>query len=266
MRNRTAPAAALLCLLLAAAPALAATVTLVELTDFRRVRPQPTEAEKMGFMIGDRPGLKLVLEIKGEDVEKAGAYGMLKIESASDDAGGELKFDEHGIGMNEFHEEFVKIDRGMMYMGEENPPKDAIRIELPFESPPRAAKAISIRATLQLKKIETMEVVVPAALGEVKHEELEKRGLTFAVTKPDMEGFAYQAGGKLAALHDVRMVDADGKEIESQGSSSYGDGETVSREVWLASAPPADAKLKLLLVIKEEDAPVAIELKDLALP
>jgi hypothetical protein len=154
-----------------------------------------------------------------------------------------------------------------MFLGEDNPPKDVIRVELPLESPARAAATISLRGKLQLKKVETVDVVVPTTPGDVKHEQLEKAGLKLKIVKSEEDnGFAYEVSGKLDALNEAQIVDAQGKPIETRGSSSFGSDESLHREIYLEKPAPADAKLKLALVTKAENVPVTFELKDLKLP
>ena len=101
----------------------------------------------------------------------------------------------------------------------------------------------------------------------VTHEQLEKLGVKLKIIKPE-EGndFIYEVTGKLDALHDAELVDAQGKAIESNGRSSMSDGETLRREISLEKPTPADAKLKLSLVVKAENLAVPFDLKDLKLP
>jgi hypothetical protein len=207
------------------------------------------------------------LEVQGEDVARASHYGMLEIQAAADDKGGPLKLNEDALGFHDPRKEFVEIDRDQMFFGEDNPPKDIIRIEIPLESPARSASAVSVRGKLQLKKVETVDVLVPATPGEVKHEQLEKLGVKVTIIKPEPDGgFVYEAAGKLDALHQAQVVDAQGKPLETGGSSSFSDGETLHREISLEKPLPPDAKLKLSLVVKAENVPVTFELKDLKLP
>ncbi len=264
---------ALLCnALLSAAPPPGAvadgpTVTALEIVEVRRalLKPQAgAERQHFGF---DRPGLKLVLEVQGPDVAQASHYGMLELDAAADDKGGKLKLNEDALGFDDIRKEFVEIDRGHMFMGEENPPQDLIRVELPFQPPARAASTISLRGKLQLKRVQTVDVLVPVTPGEVKNEQLEKLGVKFKIVKPEDErGFAYEVSGKLDALHEVSIIDAQGKALKTTGRSSFGSDEEQQCEITLEQAVPADGKAKLSLVVKSENVPVAIDLKDLKLP
>jgi hypothetical protein len=99
------------------------------------------------------------------------------------------------------------------------------------------------------------------------HEQLEKLGVKVNIIKPEPDGgFIYEVAGKLDALHQAQVVDAQGKPLETGGSSSFSDGESLHREISLEKPLPADAKLKLSLIVKAENVPVAFELKDLKLP
>jgi len=243
------------------------TVTAVEIVELRQARLKPKADSAGPRFSSERPGMKLVVEVQGEDVARASHYGMLEIQAATDDKGGPLKLNEDALGFHDVCKEFVAIDREQMFFGEDHPPKDVIRIEIPLESPARSASAVSVRGKLQLKKVETVDVLVPATPGEVKHEQLEKLGVKVNIIKPEPDGgFVYEASGKLDALHQAQVVDAQGKPLETGGSSSFSDGETLHREISLEKPLPADAKLKLTLVVKAENVPVAFELKDLKLP
>jgi hypothetical protein len=248
-------------------PAAGPTVTALEIVDLRRASlksPKAAEAQRFSF---DRPGLKLVVEVQGEDVARASHFGMFELEAAVDNTGDKLKLSEDALGFHDFRKEFVAIDRSQMFIGEDNPPKDVIRIELPLESPARAAATISLRGKLQLKKVETVDVLIPATPGDVKHEQLEKAGLKLKIVKSeDPESFAYEVSGKLDLLNEAQIVDAQGKPIETRGSSSYGSDESLHRDIYLEKPVPADAKLKLALVTKAENVPVTFELKDVKLP
>lgn len=248
-------------------PATGPTVTALEIVDLRRAHLKPqkeSEAQRFSF---DRPGLKLTIEVQGEDVARASHFGMFELEAALDNAGDKLKLSEDALGFHDFRKEFVAIDRGQMFIGEDNPPKDVIRIELPLESPARAAATIALRGKLQLKKVDTVDVLVPATPGDVQHAQLEKAGVKLKIVKSDDDnGFAYEVSGKLDALNEAQVVDARGKPIETRGSSSFGGGDSLHRELYLEKPAPADAKLKLSLVTKAENVPVTFELKDVKLP
>jgi hypothetical protein len=243
------------------------TVTALEILEVRHGWLKP-KADPSGPRFGsDRPGLKLIVEVQGADVARASHYGMLEIEAAADDKGAPLKLNEDALGFHDPRKELVEIDREQMFFGEDKPPKDVIHVELPFEPPTRAASAISVRGKLQLKKVETVDVVVPATPGDVKHEQLEKLGVKLKIVKPEeATGFVYEVSGKLDAVNEAQVVDAQGKPLETSGSSYFSDGETLHREISLAKPAPPDAKLKLALVVKAENVPVTFELKDLKLP
>ncbi|MEW6252502.1 MAG: hypothetical protein AB1716_17840 [Planctomycetota bacterium] len=242
-------------------------VTVLEIFDVRHARLKE-QAESAGprFM-SDRPGLRLVLEIQGEAVARASHYGMLEVAAATTDKGGKLKLNDEALGFHDPREEFVEIDRQQMFFGDDDAPKDLIRIELPFVPPPRAAATLSVRGKVQLKQVTTVDVTVPAKPGAVKDAQLEKLGVKIKIVKSDDEnGFAYEVSGKLDALHSAQVLDAQGEPLETSGSSSMSDGETAHREIMLQKALPDDAKLKLALVVKAENVPVSFDLKDLKLP
>jgi hypothetical protein len=243
------------------------TVTAVEIVEVRQARLKAKADSTGPRFSSERPGMKLVVEVQGEDVARASHYGMLEIQAATDDKGGPLKLNEDALGFHDMRKEFVAIDREQMFFGKDKPPKDVIRIEFPFEPPARAASAVSVRGKLQLKKVETVDVLVPTTVGDVRHEQLEKLGVKFKIVKSEeASGFSYEVSGKLEALDEAQLVDAQGKPVETSGSSSYSDGESLHREISLEKPAPADAKLKLSLVVKSENVPVTFDLKDLKLP
>ncbi len=243
------------------------TVTALEIVEVRRGSLKPkAEAPQSGFS-SERPGLKLVLEVQGEDVAHASHFGMLELANAADDKGGQLKLNEDAFGFHDMRTEFVEIDRDRMFFGEDKPPKDLIRVELPFESPARAASAIAVRGKLQLKRVETVDVLVPTTIGDVKNEQLDKLGVKVKIVKPDdNDTFSYEVTGKLDALNAAQLVTAAGEPLETGGGMSMSDGEKLSRDISLNKPLPADTKLKLSLVTKAENVPVTFELKDLKLP
>jgi hypothetical protein len=248
-------------------PTAGPTVTALQIVDVRRGWLKPKAEERESSYSPERTGMKLVLEVQGEDVAHASHFGMLELADATDDKGGRLKLNEDALGFHDMRTEFVEIDRNMMFLGEDKPPKDLIRVELPFESPARAASAISVRGKLQLKRVETVDVLVPTTVGDVKNDQLDKLGVKVKIVKPeDNETFSYEVTGKLDVLNEAQLVNAQGKALETSGSSSMSDGETLRRDISLAKPLGADAKLKLSLVTKAEDVPVTFELKDLKLP
>lgn len=248
-------------------PVSGPTVTAAEIIDVRRVRLKPqSPAEEPRFSL-DRPSMKLTIEIQGPEVSRASHFGMLELESAADNKGNKLKLDESSLGFNDFRKEFVAFDRNHMFFGQENPPKDLVRIELTFEPAVREASSISVRGKFQLKHVETIDILVAAAVGDIKHEQLDKLGLKLKIIKPSRPNdISYEASGKLAALHDVQLIDADGQPVENNGVASMSDSLTLQRDIYLSNPPPPGAKLKVSLVTKAEDAPVAFDLKDLKLP
>jgi len=242
-------------------------VSAVEIIEVRRARLKPPEPSAGSTFSFDETGLKLVVEVKGADVAGASHFGMLELAEATADQGGKLKLNERAFGFHDARSEFVPIDRERMYFGQEHPPQDCILVEIPFELPVRTAATFSVRGKLQLKKVETVDLLVPTTEGEVKNEQLKKLGLTFKVVKSEQpNSIAFEVKGELEALHAVDVVDAQGKPLDTSGSSSMGDEETSYRDISLENPVPADAKLKLSLVVKSEDVPVAFELKDLKLP
>jgi hypothetical protein len=264
---------AFLCNLLFGAMTLAepagsgSTVTAFEIVETRQVRLKPQTGRQMRRFGAEQPGMKLVVDVQGADVARASHFGMLEVEAASDDKGGQLKLDEEAIGFHDYHKEFVPIDRERMFFGEEKPPKDLIRVEIPLTPPARSAATVSVRGKLQLKRVETTDLLVAATPGDVKDEQLAKLGLKLKIVKSEEgNGFAYEVSGKLDALNDAKLVDAQGKPLETQGSSSFGDDESQHHEIGLEKPLPAGAKLKLALVVKATNVPVAFDLKDLKLP
>lgn len=241
-------------------------VTAVEIVDLRRADLKPKSDDQPRFSF-DRPGLKVVIEIQGEDVAKASHYGMLTFESATDNTGAKLKLNEDAFSFRDARTEFITIDRSQMFMGEKDAPKDVIRVDLPFESPARAAAAISLRGKLEVKKIATVELQVATTPGPVESAELKAAGAKLEIVKSDDDKvFAYKLTGKLDAVFEAIVTDAQGKPIETNGSSSSGGRESSTREIYLESPLPADAKLRIAVVTKSEVAAVKIELKDIKLP
>ena len=247
-------------------PTAGPTVTALQIVDIRRGWLKPRDEDAEPSFTAERPGMKLVLEVQGDDVARASHYGMLELAGATDDKGGQLKLNEDALGFHDMRKEFVEIDRDQMFFGDDKAPKDLIRIELPFESPARGAATISVRGKLQLKKVETVDILVPATLGDVKNDQLEKLGVKVKIVKPDDDDtFSYEATGKLDTIHEAVLVSGD-QPVETSGSSWMKTGEELHRDISLVKPLGADVKLKLSLVVKAENVPVTFELKDLKLP
>lgn len=249
-------------------PATAANVTVHEIADFRRVRPnEKPNPNGLRVVSGERPGLKLVIDLHGPDAISASHYGMFELESAADDKGAKLKLADDALTFNDLRKEMLEVDRERMFVFDENPPKDAIRIELPFENPNRGAAAISIRGRLQLKRVATLAVLVPAKVGAVVNDQLEKAGVKIKIKKPGQpNGFSYEISGKTDMLNAAQLVDAAGKPIETNGSATSESGSKIEREVYLENPVPSGTQLKLDLVTKAETIPLTIDLKDIKLP
>lgn len=246
----------------------AAKVTIHEVTDFRRVRPneKPSPNERI-VVSGERPGLKLVIDLQGSDAAAASHFGMFELESAADDKGGKLKLAEDALTFHDLRKEMIEVDRDQMFMFDHNPPKDAIRIELPFENPARGAAAVSVKGKLQLKRVATEEVLVPTKIGDVTNEKIEKAGLKIKIKKASTAGsFAFMIAGKTDMLNAATIVDAAGKPIETNGSSTSEMSSSIEKEIYISQPLPADAQLKLDLVTKAETVAVPIDLKDVKLP
>lgn len=242
-------------------------IVLHEVNDLRRVRPNEKPDPDRMVMNNDKPGLKVVFDLVGPDAGAASHFGMVEIESATDDKGGKLKRDEEAFGFHDMFKEMVEVDRDQMFMFDHNAPKDAVRVELQFQNPPRSAATVSVKAKMRLRKVATATVRVPAKPGEVKDEKLAKAGIKLTIKKADEEGsFEFEASGALDMLHGAMLVTAGGEPIETNGGSTMSSGDEVQRNWSLREKLPADAQLKLDLVTTSEMLAVPVELKDVKLP
>lgn len=239
-----------------------------------RSRTLAADPKKKSIMF-DGSFLHLQLRFEGKDVEKATRVGNLKLTTAKDNKGNDLKARSGMISMKSL----TRIRRSRGFSSDEPPPADRHEVTLTFGAPPRTAEKIDeVKAELTFRVAETETVSLPLEKltslqgKEIDSPVLKKMGLTVTVENARVTGGANIrlkiAGEKRDAVFETRILDAKGKRLDS-GSFTHDLLKTVSSSTSAFARNQADfkgAKFELVLESQYKDVPVKIELEDVPLP
>lgn len=231
-------------------------------------------ADLKGFGDLDLSELKVTVHLLGHLAAKASRYGMLNIETARDDRGGDL-IREVGLGGDGDFQTIGEWERQDVENG--------FALELVLKAAPRSAKKIATLSgsvqlvvggqekTVLVKDVETLvgravaDPVLKAAGIDMKIvESSAARGL-FGLG-PDEKAICCTLTGNTHLVLEVLLADSTGKESPSdRGWSRSGAGPKV-HHIRPAGRMPAKAALKLKVLTGARLAPVALKLRDIPLP
>jgi hypothetical protein len=251
----------------------------VSISESRQLKLKTEEKKDAGFSFStNEPELTLQIELVGPAAGAATHWGKLKIKTARVDHGDALEL--RPAGYHDPSEDFVQIDRNMMFFGQDTPSADQLLLDLKFNCPPRAATKLSLlegQLALRVGKRKTVLVDgLRAKEGQaVEDQILKAAGVSLRLTKPASEGFmapdeptksiTFKLAGVLDAVLEVDVVDAGGKSIKAGHMSSGSDTE-MSYVVQSEDTLPADAKLKLTVITDRRDVEVPFRLENIPLP
>jgi hypothetical protein len=217
-------------------------------------------------------GLTVTLILTGKGVEKATHWGHLKIAAAKDDRGTDIAPDPtepQSIPPNDF----VPIDRSMMFFFEEKKPKDRLVLDVRLKSPPRTSEALArMEGSLRLAEGKTRDVLTgPLAdlVGKaVADPTLKSAGISVDVVKAsDTPPIVLELAVKdpRKALLEVDAVDAAGKKLTS-GQSFMDMDEKKQVQLMGDKGLPPGARLKLTVLIERKETTVPFKVEKVALP
>ncbi len=226
------------------------------------------------FFSGGRKyrALFATLELRGKAAAEATAYGFVQVKSAKDDQGKVLKSvvrhlsDDPGKG-------FVETDSGA---------NEPLKIHFMLDPPlPTATHLAQLKGSLKLMtggqrhEILVQDVLRKSRTGAtVRDLELKQAGMRVKLRTPTKDevmddptkAIAVEIRGPTDTLHEVALVDADGKKHNTaQGRGSFGNRTTITLETFEQKLPP-DISLRLILVAGQKPLTVPFKFADVALP
>lgn len=157
---------------------------------------------------------------------------------------------------------------------EENPAGPGLWIAL--ASPAREAESVTVSGTVELwapDRDPGAEVTLPKGLARpgkpLAAKGLRDAGVALALAPRDADSDVVALTGRaadVARVRSVRVLDADGGEVASNGVQRSSDGEKATLELLLSAPPAPDATLVVGLLTKKSVVSVPFELKDVPLP
>ena len=214
--------------------------------------------------------LTLEVLLVGKATETVGQWGDVKLETAVDDQGNPLTVRKIAFGSDPY----ADIDRDSMWFFADEPPKDQIRLKIPFDHSKRGATTIArLKGTMTLVDVET-----------ARHEldELETHvgdAIFIDVLKPlnasvRLTKFSPGESHELIEL-EVRdpddvvssfdFVDAAG-EVISTNSSWFGFGDQKTWNLGGSESLPPGANLRVSIVTGTRKIVVPFDFSDIGLP
>lgn len=218
------------------------------------------------------------IELTGVSAQSATAYGMLRVDSATDDRGNELKLiaprETTGL-QGDPSKQFLPVNYPNFLSGRPNPPDNRVRIHLMLESPLPAAKQL---ATLEgsVQVAQHKEIILRGNLNKpgtkLADPALEEAGLFVQIGRdvkvanvdPSMI-VVVQATGATAKLLVIRLADDSGQSLSSGVGRSQSGGTTTYTLLAQQELPPG-VSLKVSLVDEETLVEVPFKFENVALP
>ncbi|MFW6114151.1 MAG: WD40 repeat domain-containing protein [bacterium] len=232
----------------------------------------------------DQESLYATLHLTGQAAADTTHYGFLKLTKCQRNNGESLKQLESSFSMNDPSEQFVEIDRDMMFAGEFNAPKNQLRLHVVLEKPPAGAsqlKAIEgyldLLASNEQKQI-TLKKVSGKAGQKLANPVLQEAGLEIRVLKPTNErtrlfsenpeqSLSLEIDGQRTALLDFQLQDQNGKTIETQTAWSEGSSdEPAYYSLQAEQKLPATTALQLTAAVDQKRLRVPFRFENVSLP
>jgi len=242
----------------------------VDVTPFRL--EETRTAALVEDKIGRTPaGLKLILSLKGPDVDSAVRYGNLHIDQAVDDLGSNLIPPKDAFNRsNKFRDYNNAFFRKSDLDRKETPPDPQVEIDLGL--PKRAATKITrLRGWFELAQqgtIKTVEAADIAAPGTKKLAIPADAGVsvTTTVTPDDKNSIGLAITGDENAVDSIEVLDGSGKKVSTGMSSWSIGGGPAHKSLDLSSPLDGTMKLVVKLAVDRKITKVPFDLKDISLP
>lgn len=232
-------------------------------------------------------GLAIEMELTGEPVRWATAYGNVRIKTAKDEHGRPLKLLDGWFlnteGLEELTVElsagrdvkigpvsiFVSVNREAMHPDENPAPADRMKVELKLEIPPPSATKLAIvEGTLQLRTrpaellIDCIEqkMARPLDIGS-----LNAAGLKVLIIERTETSITWVFTGDENQLMEAGLLDAEGKKISYLFTRISAGGKTTC--TLQAKKPlPDDVRLRLAVRCVPETVEVPFKFEQVKLP
>ena len=243
-------------------------------------RTKPLEKENVFF--GPQSNLYLQGKLSGQAVKDAVKYGNLKMTEAVDDQKTDLILKKDP---NTFSTTDQPDYNPIRDFERDQKTKDDLRFSINLKAPPRTAKKVSIKGSIDLLSgtPTTLEVEKAKSLEgtELKSPELEALKLKATFVKPGKNFFGkpdqvlmikFDGDERPIMEQETFLVDGKGKKLHEAFGVSWEfrqpDTKEKSRTLWIScNGPiPADAKLQLKFLKAPKVTTVPFEFKDIELP
>ncbi len=231
----------------------------------------------------DQEPLFATIELAGTAAAQATHFGFLDVSTAKADGDETLEQIESSFSMNNPVEQFVEVDRQMMFAGQFDRPDDELRIQLMLQRPPSAAKRLQVlEGSLQLmtggeRKQVTVEGIAEKVGEALSDPVLEEAGLEVQVTDPadaqvtlpdakPEQMIAVNIQGPETAILDMDLVDAEGNELETMAAWSGGPDGTLSYTLQAEDGLPPNVGFRWSLAVDQQRVRVPFRFEDVPLP
>ena len=208
-------------------------------------------------------GLEVTLNLSGPELAEAKGV-KIEVAEAKDDLGTDVsKVERFGFGG-----EFEQLQK--KFGSEAKPGEFELKLKLP--NPARAAKKLMISGTVKLlvpsKDPAGVVTVNPAKESgkAVESDALKAAGVEITFTAPKGAEAGYKIVDPKNAVASVEYCSADGKPLETSGTSSFGFNGTKNITVSLNNPVPADSVAKIYLITAKSVVTLPFKLDGLDLP
>lgn len=259
----------------------------VKATDVTETRVSLAKGKKKP-MFAPESELKVTLHVEGDEVKGASSYGKLRIETATDSAGTDLKPKEERSFFGGSDDDFTSLtdDMARMRMGmsdddKKDKPLEAFDIELKLGVSARKATTIAtLKGSFQVlaggqEKVVTAKKLSTLTGKALDDPALKDAGLTITVADPkkakasifgsDPNSITLQIKGDLKNLADVEILDAKGESV-SNSTMSTGEEDNKTYTYGLEQPPDDTLQLRIKVLVGQKTVNVPFELKDVPLP
>jgi hypothetical protein len=219
--------------------------------------------------------LFVTLELTGEPAAQATAYGFFQVQSAKDNEGNVLNQVKTPFSMQDPTEQFINIDRNMMFAGTFDRPEDTIKLHLMVDRPADTATELAeLEGSLKLMVGgQSKQVILPGALQNrgtpLTDPALEQAGLSVRVRpdagEADPNVVRVEITGPPSSLSELKLVDAGGGSMETGMSWSSSEG-TTSYTMNAEKELPPDAALRLQVMVGQKPLAVPFKFQNAPLP
>jgi len=215
------------------------------------------------------PELIVAITLSGKPAAEASAYRFLRVTKAEGDDGAALELgDDFSFDMS--FEEFVKVRREDDFSNRH--PADGVRVAIELKHPAgKITKIAAIEGSIKLKTGGTRKTIERSGLAGKAGTVIDDPALKAAGIEQLRLGeitakkLSLEIRGNDEAIDSIQIVDAAGEKLNNvKGRSSSG--KQVQYDLFCDEKLPADAALKITLLINTRELDVPFRFQDLAVP